>query len=120
MNALEIRNLTKDYGEFTLDNLNLTLPCGCIMGLIGENGAGKSTTIKLILDMIGRDEGTITLLGRDNREDMLLTKQDIGVVLDEVGIPSCLNAVQVGKIMAHTYTMWDKEKNAPLRSIPRA
>ena len=47
MNALEIRNLTKDYGEFTLDNLNLTLPCGCIMGLIGENGAGKSTTIKL-------------------------------------------------------------------------
>ena len=109
MNALEIRNLTKDYGEFTLDNLNLTLPSGCIMGLIGENGAGKSTTIKLILDMIGRDEGTITLLGRDNREDMLLTKQDIGVVLDEVGIPSCLNAVQVGKIMAHTYTKWDKE-----------
>ena len=54
MNALEIRNLTKDYGEFTLDNLNLTLPCGCIMGLIGENGAGKSTTIKLILDMIHR------------------------------------------------------------------
>ena len=109
MNALEIRNLTKDYGEFTLDNLNLTLPCGCIMGLIGENGAGKSTTIKLILDMIHRDEGTITLLGRDNREDMLLTKQDIGVVLDEVGIPSCLSAVQVGKIMAHTYTKWDKE-----------
>ena len=109
MNALEIRNLTKDYGEFTLDNLNLTLPCGCIMGLIGENGAGKSTTIKLILDMIGRDEGTITLLGRDNREDMLLTKQDIGVVLDEVGIPSCLSAVQVGKIMTHTFTKWDKE-----------
>lgn len=108
MNALEIRNLTKDYGEFTLDHLNLTLPCGCIMGLIGENGAGKSTTIKLILDMIHRDEGTITLLGRDNREDMLLTKQDIGVVLDEVGIPSCLSAVQVGKIMAHTYTKWDK------------
>ena len=109
MNALEIRNLTKDYGEFTLDNLNLTLPCGCIMGLIGENGAGKSTTIKLILDMIHRDEGTITLLGRDNREDMLLTKQDIGVVLDEVGIPSCLSAVQVGKIMAHTFAKWDKE-----------
>ena len=64
MNALEIKNLTKHYGDFTLDNLNLTLPSGCIMGLIGENGAGKSTTIKLILDMIRRDEGTITLLGR--------------------------------------------------------
>ena len=52
MNALEIRNLTKSYPGFTLDNINLTLPSGCIMGLIGENGAGKSTTIKLILDMI--------------------------------------------------------------------
>ena len=48
MNALEIKNLTKSYPGFTLDNLNLTLPSGCIMGLIGENGAGKSTTIKLI------------------------------------------------------------------------
>lgn len=109
MNALEIKNLTKHYGDFTLDNLNLTLPSGCIMGLIGENGAGKSTTIKLILDMIRRDEGTITLLGRDNREDITLTKQDIGVVLDEVGIPACLSAVQVGKVMARTFTRWDKE-----------
>ncbi len=109
MNALEIKNLTKHYGDFTLDNLNLTLPSGCIMGLIGENGAGKSTTIKLILDMISRDEGTITLLGRDNREDLTLTKQDIGVVLDEVGIPACLSAVQVGKVMARTFTRWDKE-----------
>ena len=109
MNALEIRNLTKDYGGFRLENLNLTLPCGCIMGLIGENGAGKSTTIKLILDMINRDGGTITILGRDNREDLILTKQDIGVVLDEVGIPQCLSAVQVGKVMANTFTRWDQE-----------
>lgn len=109
MNALEIKNLTKRYGDFCLDNLNLTLPSGCIMGLIGENGAGKSTTIKLILDMIRRDEGTITLLGRDNRENITLTKQDIGVVLDEVGIPACLSAVQVGKVMARTFTRWDKE-----------
>ena len=58
MNALEIKNLTKSYPDFTLDNLNLTLPSGCIMGLVGENGAGKSTTIKLILDMIHKDSGT--------------------------------------------------------------
>ena len=108
MNALEIRNLTKHYGEFTLDNLNLTLPCGCIMGLIGENGAGKSTTIKLILDMIHRDEGTITLLGRDNREDMLLTKQDIGVVLDEACLPEVITPRETGKLMALTYTRWDQ------------
>ncbi len=50
MNALEIKNLTKRFNDFCLDSLDLTLPGGCIMGLIGENGAGKSTTIKLILD----------------------------------------------------------------------
>ena len=55
MNALEIRDLSKNYGNFNLSHLNLTLPGGCIMGLVGENGAGKSTTIKLILNMIHRD-----------------------------------------------------------------
>ncbi|MEE1138663.1 MAG: ATP-binding cassette domain-containing protein, partial [Acutalibacteraceae bacterium] len=51
MNALEIKNVSKSFSGFCLDNINLTLPSGCIMGLIGENGAGKSTTIKLILGM---------------------------------------------------------------------
>lgn len=108
MNAIEIRDLYKAYPRFTLDHLNLTLPCGCIMGLVGENGAGKSTTIKLILNIIKRDGGKITLLGKDNREDLRLTKEDIGVVLDEVGISGCLNALQVGKIMKHTYANWDE------------
>ncbi|MBQ9717924.1 MAG: ATP-binding cassette domain-containing protein [Clostridia bacterium] len=83
MNALEIRNLTKSYPDFTLDNLNLTLPGGCILGLIGENGAGKSTTIKLILDMIRKDSGTVTILGRDIADHAERIKEDIGVVLDE-------------------------------------
>lgn len=109
MNAIEIRNLTKDYPKFKLDNLNLTLPSGCIMGLIGENGAGKSTTIKLILDMIHKDSGTVTILGRDNQEDIQITKQDVGVVLDEVGLPECLTVRQVGKIMKLTYANWDDE-----------
>lgn len=87
MNAIEIRDLSKNYSGFQLNHLNLTLPSGCIMGLIGENGAGKSTTIKLILDMIQRDSGTITIYGQDNRENMQLTREDIGVVLDEVGFP---------------------------------
>lgn len=107
MNALEIRGLTKDYGAFCLRNLNLTLPSGCILGLIGENGAGKSTTIKLILDMIRKDEGTIAILGQDNQKNLRDLKQDIGVVLDEVGIPECLTPLQVGKIMAGTFTRWE-------------
>ena len=108
-NALEIRNLTKNYKDFSLENLNLTLPSGCIMGLIGENGAGKSTTIKLILDMIKRDSGTITILGRDNRENLRLTKEDIGVVPDEIGISEMLNAKKVGNIMRHTFKNWDDD-----------
>jgi len=107
MNALEIRNLTKSYPGFTLDNINLTLPIGCIMGLIGENGAGKSTTIKLILDMIHKDSGRITILGKDNGDSIELTKEDIGVVMDEVGIPECLTVKQVGNVMKHTFRNWD-------------
>lgn len=108
MNALEIRNLTKTFPGFTLDNLNLTLPSGCVMGLIGENGAGKSTTIRLILDMLRSDSGTITILGRDNRENIRLTKEEVGVVLDEVGLPECLNPRQVGKVMAGTFRTWNQ------------
>ena len=114
MNALEIINLKKSYPGFTLDNLNLTLPSGCIMGLIGENGAGKSTTIKLILDMIHKDSGTIRILGKDNTDGIELTKEDIGVVLDEVGIPECLTVKQVGKVMKNTFRNWNDAEYARL------
>ena len=114
MNALEIRNLTKSYPGFKLDNLTLTLPKGCIMGLIGENGAGKSTTIKLILNMIHKDSGSITILGNDNSTNLELTKEDIGVVMDEVGIPECLTPKQVGNVMKHTFRNWDTAEYSDL------
>lgn len=107
MNAIEIKNLTKSFPGFTLNNLNLTLPGGCILGLIGENGAGKSTTIKLILDIIHKDSGSITILGRDNTKNILLTKEEVGVVMDEIGLPECLTAKQIGNVMAHTFRNWD-------------
>lgn len=110
MNAIEITNLCKSYGDFTLDHLNLTLPGGCIMGLVGENGAGKSTTIRLMMQMIQKDEGTITLLSR-NIDDMdALTKEDIGVVMDEVGFPLCLKTKEIGKIMQMTFHNWDQKR----------
>lgn len=105
MNALEIKNLTKRYPGFTLDNLSLTLPSGCIMGFIGENGAGKTTTIKLILGMLRRDGGSIRVLGS---EDGKLNMEDIGVVLDEVGLPGAMNPVQIGKVMAGCYKQWNQ------------
>ena len=78
MNALELQGLTKHYKDFTLGPLDLTLPGGTICGLIGENGAGKSTTIRLILDMVQRDGGTVTILGRDSRTASVRSKEEIG------------------------------------------
>lgn len=108
MNALEIRGLTKAYQGFRLGGLDLTLPSGCIMGLIGENGAGKSTTIKLILDMISKDGGSVKILGRDGADDTVLVREDVGVVMDEVGIPECLTVSQIGKVMKNIFRNWDE------------
>ena len=107
MNAIEIKNLTKHYPGFTLDHLTLTLPEGCILGLIGENGAGKSTTIRLLLDLIRKDEGSIRIYGKEPGEANVLQKDEIGVVLDKVGMPLMLKAEQIGKIMSFAYKNWD-------------
>jgi ABC-2 type transport system ATP-binding protein len=109
MNALEIKNLTKEYKDFKLDNINLTLPMGSIMGLIGENGAGKSTTIKLILDLITRDSGEINVLDKDNREAFNKTKEDVGVVLDEACFTDCVNAKNINNMMKSMYGNWDEK-----------
>ena len=106
MNAIEITGLRKAYPDFELAGLDLCLPGGCIMGLIGENGAGKSTAIRLILDMIKPDAGSIKLFGRPNSE--LALKEDIGVVLDEVGFPDCLTVAQANKVLRKAYKNWDE------------
>ena len=110
MNALVIKDLCKEYKDYKLDHLNLTLPSGCIMGLIGENGAGKSTTIKLILNMIKKDEGHIEIFGKDNSIEIDDLKQDIGVVLDEVGIPECLKVCEINKVMKYAFNNWNENK----------
>ncbi len=108
MNAIETRGLTKRYEGFTLDGLDLTLPAGCIMGLVGENGAGKSTTIRLLLGLTRADGGSATVLGVPAGPHMRNVKQDIGVVLDDVGFPAGLKAGQIAKIMAAAYEKWDQ------------
>lgn len=106
MNALEIQNLTKTYPGFTLDNVSLTIPGGCVLGLIGENGAGKSTLIKAVLGLLRPDGGTVKLLG--GQANQPLVREEVGVVLDEVGIPQCLTTAQVGKVMAASFRNWDQ------------
>ena len=104
MNALEIRGLKKHYDGFSLDIGELILPAGCVLGLVGENGAGKSTTIRLILEMIRSDGGTVTVLGEEGGSRQ---KEDIGVVLDEPGLPP-VTGRQLGKIMARVFKNWDQ------------
>ena len=108
-NCIEIKGLSKSYGDFALKNINLTLPGGSILGLIGENGAGKTTTIKCILNLIHRDAGEITLLGYDNIREERLAKQDIGLVLDECFFPVALRPLDVGKTLAPAYREWDQK-----------
>ena len=107
MNAIEINGLTKHYKDFSLENINLTLPMRCIMGLAGENGAGKSTTIRCILNAIHPDAGTIRVLGRENTHREV--KEDIGVVLDTIGFPTSLTVRQVSKMMGYTYRNWNPD-----------
>lgn len=102
-NAIEVRGLCKDYGDFRLEHVDLTVPGGTILGLIGENGAGKSTVIRCLLGLVRPDGGEISLLGRAPEE----AKEDIGVVLDESSFHEVLRAPQVGKIFAGLYAAWD-------------
>ena len=108
-NCIEIKGLCKTYKDFALDHVDLIVPGGSILGLIGENGAGKSTIIKCILNLIRRDGGTITLLGRDNLAQELEVKQDIGVVLDDCYFHDSLRAGDVDRILRRVYHNWDRE-----------
>ena len=107
MNALEMNGVTKKYPGFTLNNISLTLPQGSILGLVGENGAGKSTTIRLLMNATRRDGGEIRLLGEDNTSRAFQDlKNEVGVVLDEAYFPEVMTAKNVGLMMRLTYRNW--------------
>lgn len=109
MNALEIHGLTKRRGEFALQGLELTLPAGCIMGLIGENGAGKTTALKLLCGAIRPDGGSVELLGGSPADPAVRAR--IGVVFEDAYFPDCFNAACVGKSMAGIFgTRWNAAK----------
>lgn len=106
-NILEVKNLTKDYGDFRLNKLSFTIPRGVIMGLIGENGAGKSTTINCILNEIKKDSGDILIFGKDHISEEIAIKSKLGVVFDENHFPDIFTPMEIGKYMAGIYHRWD-------------
>lgn len=105
---LQVNNLTKQYSDFKLDNVSFSLPKGTIMGLIGENGAGKSTTINAILDLIKKDDGTVTFWGQELSSDPRRLKEDIGVVFDGINFYETLTPAKIGQISKAAYTQWDQ------------
>ena len=109
MNALEIKNISKIYKNFKLDDISFVLPCGHIMGLIGENGAGKSTIINCILDIIEKDSGSISVLGQKNDKNNVSLKENIGVVLDASEVYDNYTVKQVENIMKDVYKQWNHE-----------
>lgn len=110
MNAIEMKHVTKSYASFRLNDVSLSLPSGCIMGLVGENGAGKSTTIQLIMNTVQKETGEILVLGKNNTSEAFKqVKEDIGIVLDEAYYPEVLSPANVSRIMRHTYRNWQED-----------
>lgn len=109
-NAIEISNMTKSYSGFKLDNVSLTLPKGYVMGLIGENGAGKTTMIKAMQGVVKLDAGKISILGSSDISKDRALKEKIGVVMDECDFPEEMTVVDINRMMAWIYRTWDKRR----------
>ena len=108
-NAIEIKNLTKKYDGFTLDNVSFDVPKGSIMGFIGQNGAGKTTTINSLLNIINWDSGEIRLLGQEMPEHEFEVKEQISAIFDVLPFNDDLSAKQLTRIMKGIWKEWDED-----------
>ena len=113
-NILEINNLSKNYKDFSLENVSFSIEKGTVMGLIGQNGAGKTTIIKLIMNMFDRNSGNITVCGKDNIADEIFVKNKIGYVADESYFFVNTTAKKVSGVCSAAYDNWDGEKFSAL------
>lgn len=107
-NALAVSGLTKKYKDFTLSNISFVVPQGSIVGLIGENGAGKSTTLNAILNLIHKDSGEIEIFGNPCEELHPDIKENIGVVFDGTNFSEELTPKRLNKVLKGIYNSWDE------------
>ena len=111
-NILEIKGLSKAYDSFALKDVSFTLPKGYIMGFVGENGSGKTTTIRSILNMANIDSGKISVFGLDSVTDTIAIKEKLGVVFDSLYLADHLTAKQIEKQLKPFYKDWDSKEFA--------
>lgn len=108
--AFEIVNLNKSFKDFALKDINLSLPKGYIMGFVGANGAGKSTTMGCLLGMVKADSGSIKIFGKDVKDLTGQDKEKIGVVMDGVPFAPMFNLKDINTVLKNVYTNWDSPK----------
>ena len=124
-NVIEIKKLTKYYDDFYLDEVTFDLPEGFIMGLIGPHGAGKTTIIKGIMNLVMKNGGSIKVFEKDHQECEVEIKERIGFVYDNPNYYDHLNLKQIKNIIAPFYKLWDEAKfielvdtfNLPLNKV---
>ena len=110
MNAMEVRGLCKKYPAFTLNNVSFFVPQGAVMGFIGRNGAGKSTTIKSILGLVHPDAGQVEILGMDFAGNEKAIKEEIGVVLGGIDFYPKKKIRTLTEVTRRFYANWDEGK----------
>ena len=109
-NVVELKNVSKTYKEFSLKNVSFNIKKGLVTGFIGANGAGKSTTIKLIMDLIGKDSGEITVFDEDYQKNQISIKERIGFVYDDNIFYEDMTINELKKFIAPAYTKWDENQ----------
>ena len=113
MQSLQIQSLTKQYKGFLLDNVTFTVPRGAVVGLIGENGAGKSTILGSVLGTVHPNGGSVLLDGRQIGELSLGEKQKIAFVQDTACLPVELSVRMMDKVFSHIFLKWNSERFLP-------
>lgn len=108
--SLKVESLTKKYDDFLLDKVSFFVPKGNIVGLIGENGAGKSTTINIMLDIIERDFGDIYILDSEKNKVNNEVREKIGVVFDGNNFPEDLTPLKLNNVLRGIYKKWEDKK----------
>ncbi|MDD4302605.1 MAG: ABC transporter ATP-binding protein [Sphaerochaeta sp.] len=105
--AIICKGLKKQLGNFILDYQEFSIAQGTVHGLIGANGSGKTTTLKLLLGLLRQDAGNVTVLGSTNIGLDYQTRDSIGFMVEDAGIPSMLNPLELGRVFQGMYSLWD-------------